>query len=264
MNTLLRTASTARSLLGLIFLAGGLIACTTQEDTSTITATGGTTTPTGGATGGLGTLCPAPKELLSDFTYTPSDAGPVDPRIGTSGSLEGGGSYYPNSGAHALTSDLSQDNWHLTGTVGDYSGFGLYFYLCDRIDASAFSGISFTVSGNVPSITFGIGTVDNTPTGEWMLTTGGKTTAKATDSGRCTPSSGTQYYHPGCTDNTTQIPVTATPTTQTVAWGALSGGAPSTSVNPAEITTIYWFFPWSDQMAPYELDFTIDDLKFIP
>jgi hypothetical protein len=106
--------------------------------------------------------------------------------------------------------------------------------------------------------------VDNTPTGTWMLTTGGKTTAKATDAGRCTPTSGTQYYHPGCTDNVTQVPVTATAATQTITWSTFTGGTPVASVNPKEITSIYWYFPWAEKGTPYPLDFTIDDLKFIP
>jgi hypothetical protein len=269
-------------------LACGLAACTTQEANST--GSGGTVSPgtsaaggsssvpagTGGASGaggesgsatGLGTLCPAPKQVISDFTYTPDTSTSTStsaPRFGSAGTLQGGGSFYPESGANAIKSDLTQGNWHLTGTVGDYTGFGLYFDLCDRVDASAFKGISFTVSGNVTSITFGVGTADDTPTGTWMLSPGGKTTAKASDAGKCTPTSGTQYYHPGCGDPTAQIPVTATATPQKVTWTSLTGGTPVSSPNPKEITSIYWYFPWTAGQTPYALDFTIDDLSFIP
>jgi hypothetical protein len=275
MTMISRIENLSRSLVALLCLGGGLVACTTQEATpngsggsTPPTGTGGTTVGSGGSTGavsGLGTLCPPPQDLISDFAYTPSDAGTstTAPRFGSAGTLQGGGSFYPDSGANAIKSDLTGGNWHFTGTVGDYSGFGLYFDLCDRVDASAFTGISFMVSGNVPSITFGVGTVDDTPTGAWMLSPGGKTTAKPTDSGRCTPTSGSQYYHPGCADPMTQIPVTASPTLQKVTWAALTGGTPVASPNPKEITTIYWFFPWTGSgAAPYALDFTIDDLKF--
>ena len=50
---------------------------------------------------------------------------------------------------------------------------------------------------------------------------------------------------------------------QAVNWAQLTGGTPDASVTPSEITSIYWFFPWTDTTAPYALDFTIDDLKFI-
>jgi hypothetical protein len=167
-----------------------------------------------------------------------------------------------------MKSDITQNNWHITGTVSNYTGLGLYFDLCDRVDASAFKGISFTVTAAKPitgnAITFGMGTVGDTPTGVWMRDVGGKTTAKETDSGRCTPTSGSQYYHPGCSDPTVQIPVTTAPVEQKVLWSNLTGGVPEASPNPKEITSIYWFFPWVENGTPYELDFTIDDIKFIP
>jgi hypothetical protein len=282
MNTNLQAGKT----LLVTLLACGLAACTTQEANST--GSGGTVSPstsaaggsssvpvgTGGVSGaagesgsatGLGTLCPAAKQVITDFTYTPETSTSTSaPRFGSAGTLQGGGSFYPDSGANAIKSDVTQGNWHFTGTVGDYTGFGLYFDLCDRVDASAFKGISFKVSGNVTSVTFGVGTVDDTPTGTWMLSPGGKTGAKASDSGRCTPTSGTQYYHPGCVDPTAQIPVTATATPQQVTWTSLTGGTPVSSPNPKEITTIYWYFPWTAGQTPYALDFTIDDLSFIP
>ena len=270
MTTILRFENVSRSLLAMLCIGGGLVACTTQESGSG--GAGGSTPPTGtgGSTGapvtGLGTLCPLPSADITNFAYTASDSGVTDqPRFGGgSGTLQGGGSYYPSSGATAIKSNITQGNWHFSGTVSDYSGFGLYFDLCDRVDASAFKGVTFTVSGNIPSITFGVGTVDDTPTGTWMLSPGGKTTAKATDSGRCTPTSGNQYYHPGCVDPIASVPVTAAPVAQSVTWALLTGGAPVASPKPNEITSIYWYFPWQDKGTPYDLDFTIDDLKFIP
>jgi hypothetical protein len=293
MSTILRIENVSRSLLAMLCLSGGLVACTTQEATPNGTGgsgvspagTGGSTVGAGGNTAaagstgaatGLGTLCPPPQQVITNFTYTPSDAGTADTtavRFGSSGTLQGGESFYPGAGStFPLTSDVTQSNWHITGTVGDYSGFALYFDSgstpCDRVDASQFKGISFTISGSVPhgsAITMGVGTVKDTPSGTWMLNPGGKTTAKATDVGSCTPTSGNQYYHPGCGDPTTQIPITAAPVPQNVTWADLTGGTPVGSPDPSGITSIYWFFPWTGSTdTSYAVDITIDNLAFIP
>ncbi len=267
--------------MAILFVGGGLLACTTQEAAQG--GSGGTTAGAGGSgaagstgsTTGLGTLCPPPQQVITDFTYTPSDAGTdtTAVRFGSAGTLQGGESYYPGTGStYPLTSDVTQNSWHISGTVGDYSGFALYFdngsSSCDRVDASQFKGISFTISGSVPhggAITFGMGTVADTPTGTWMHDVGGDTTAKATDVGSCTPTSGNQYYHPGCGDPTTQIPVTATPTVQNVSWTDLTGGIPQASPDPSGITSVYWFFPWTGSTdTSYAADLTIDNLSFIP
>jgi hypothetical protein len=236
-------------------------------------ASGGTTAPTSG----LGTLCSPPQQVITDFTYTPSDAGATatdSVRFGGAGTLQGGESVYPGSGSiYPLISDVTQNNWHISGTIGDYSGFSLFFDStnvssprCDRVDASQFKGISFTISGSVPhgnAITFGVGTVKDTLSGTWMLGPGGSTTAKVTDVGSCTPTSGNRYYHPGCGDPTAQIPVTTTPTVQNVTWADLIGGMPVVSPDPSGITSIYWFFPWTGDTA-YAVDLVIDNLQFIP
>jgi hypothetical protein len=222
------------------------------------------TTSTDPQTDGEGTLCAPAQQLITDFpVFASADGGAsTDPRFGSSGYLTGGLSPYPTS----MTTDQSQGNWHISGTVKEYSGFNTYFDNCDRVDASKFSGVSFTVSGTVPSaMTFQVGTVDTTPTWTWMQTNG-KTTAKQTDVGKCKPKSDTQnqYYAPGCSANTMTFTVTATPTKISVPWTALAGGSPVAKVSPAEITSMQWIFPWVDKQTPYQVDFTIDDISFIP
>ena len=211
----------------------------------------------------------APQQVITDFTYASLDAGvsTTEVRFGSAGSLQGGEAYYPNSGTYPLTVDVTQSNYHITGTVGDYSGIRLYFDNCDHLDASQFEGISFTISGSVQgdAIQFGVVSAGNTPTWSW-LKANGKTDAKETDIGRCTPSETTnnQYYHPGCDDPTAPIPVTSTPTTNRVTWDKLTGGKPEPSPNPKEITAIYWVIPWSGTGAPYAVDLVLDDLHFFP
>jgi hypothetical protein len=225
----------------------------------------------GGRTGsmaGLGTLCPPPQQVITDFTYAALDAGTStsEPRFGSPGTLQGGVSYYPNAGSYPLTVDVTKGNFHITGTVGDYSGFGLYFENCNRVDASSFQGISFAISGSVQgsALTFGMGTVGDTPSAAWLRDVGGKVTATPTDAGRCIPTSGNQYYHPGCVDPLVQISATPSPSVRNVLWSDFTGGAPEASVTPSEIVSIYWYFPWSSGATPYPLDLVIDDLQFIP
>jgi hypothetical protein len=280
MKTSLRVGNISGVLVALL-CAGGLAACTTTEAEGGTGGSGGsgggTTTPVGsggtgaggstGAAGADGTLCPPPQQIITQFTYDPAAPGAStkEVRFGSAGTLQGGQNYYPTE-AGTITSDVTQGSWHLSGTVGDYSGFALYFDACDRLDASQFQGIRFTISGSVPqgnAITMGVGTVANTPTGVWMKDPGGDTAALPTDAGRCIPTSGNQYYHPGCTDPTTAIAIPSTPTQTDVPWTKLTGGTPVSSPNPKEITSIYWYFPWSDGATPYQVDLVMDDLQFI-
>ncbi len=261
--------------------AFGLGACTTSEATDDGTGgTGGVVAPvadagpigaagtTGTTTGGDGILCPAPQQVITDFTYDPAAPGASLTEVRFSNLGNGGEAYYPNSGSYPLTVDVTGNNYHVTGNVGDYSGIGLYFDSCNRIDASMYKGIRFTISGTIAQgsqITFGAGTVGNTTTWTW-LKQNGKDTAKETDAGRCTPTSNTQnqYYHPGCEDPKVTLPVTATPVVQEVTWAKLTGGSPNASVNPSELTSVWWSFPWTGSGAAYPVDIVIDDLQFIP
>jgi len=278
MSTNLRVGSIAQSLLATL-LACGALACTSTESpspgTGGSTGTGGTTSA-GGAGGGAGgttgtttgaapgTKCAPPSQaVITDFTYAPLDGGTTstkDPRF-SAGTLTGGGSSY----GPGLTSDVTQGNWHLSGTVSDYSGFNIYFDNCDILDASKYKGISFTISGTgATSITMGVGTVEDKTSAAWLISKNDKD-AKATDSGTCTPTSGdNRYYTPGCADPTLAVTVPATAATQTVLWTDLKGGAPSASPTPTAITSIYWRFDWTGTGGTaYPVDLVIDNLKFV-
>jgi len=230
-------------------------------------------TGSGGSSGGSGTdgvLCPPTRTpLITDFTYVPGDgAAPTDfVQFGDDTTLSGIGVVYPNSGPYPITSDVTQNNWHISGTMGDYSGFLLVFENCSRVDASAYRGISFSISGTVPTgntILMGIGTLENTPAASWLIANGDQL-AKPSDPGRCIPIMGNQYSHPGCTDSTATIPVTTTPTVLNLKWSDFIGGQPAPSVNPNGILSVYWQFPWSGPgETPGLVDVVIDDLSFIP
>ncbi len=231
--------------------------------------------------------------LITDFTVVPPDAGaPSDGGAADGGAADaapvatntvhfGGGAtlggsefVYPTGGMWPVTSDVSGGSWHMTGTLGDYSGFGLYFDNCSRVDASAYSGISFTISGRhrLPPggiVTMDIATLDDQIAASWLLAHGGGTPA-ATDPGRCIPdaTATSQYNQTDCADPTKVITVTTTPTKVTILWTDFTGGKPTAAVTPGDIIGIYWFFPppvgaGTTTPTTYPVDITIDDLSFI-
>ncbi len=277
MKTSIRVANTLLTTL----LACGLVACTSQSTSSG--GTGGTTTPAGAGgttaqagTGGAGTagttgsvstdgkLCPPPAgALITDFTPGATDTTQV--HFGNSTTFAGGEYTYPA----ALVSDVTGGDWHISGTVGDYSGFGLYFDNCTTVDASAYKGISFKISGDAGSyggITFEVDTLNDSVSAAWLNTHDDiNATTPATNPGRCTPPADptlNQYSQQVCANSTASIPVTAAPVTQTILWADFTGGKPK-PVEPAEITGIHWNFTWNNGGA-YNVDIHIDDLSFVP
>jgi hypothetical protein len=257
-------------------VACGLAACTTQEANPAGTGGSGgqTSSPggsggSGGTTGGTalnGTPCPVPAEpLLTDFTYATGATSTTEVHFGDATTLEGGQFVYPTSGSFALTSDVTQSNWHISGTVGDYSGFGLVFYNCSVANAAKYKGIKFTVSGTVGNtnpMTFGVTTLNSSITIEWIVAHN----ETSTDPGRCVPTSGTsKYYEQGCVDPTFSFTVGATPATVSALWTDFTGGSPDAYVKtPNEIIHVYWRFPWASGYATYPVDIVVDDISFIP
>jgi hypothetical protein len=244
----------------------------------TITSAGGTagsgatglggTTSTAGASGALpaAVACPAlTTALITDFAYAPVDAGVPVPNAVSFGDFKttfSGGTYiYPDSASvaqPALTSDITQSNWHISGTVGTYSGFGLYWNGCAQVDASAYKGISMTISGTIPasSLYLSVNTAEDTITTAWYAA---NTTPAPTAGtfGTCTPKT---QYDGICSAPSANILVTATPTPVTIPWASLIGGKPNASVTPSKLTGITFYFSWSS--GSYPVDITIDNLSF--
>jgi hypothetical protein len=233
--------------------------------------TGGSTSAGTGTAGTDGKLCPLPAQaLFIDFTYSGTgDASQI--HFGSTGTLSGGEYLYPTSGSYPLVSDMTGNSWHISGDIGDYSGFGLYFDGCSRIDASAYAGISFKVSGTVEQdggITLVVDTLNDTIKASWLNEHGG--TAKDTDPGRCEPpaDAANQWAQSTCLAPTQMIPITDTPTVQSILWSDFSGGKPDANVEASDIVAIHWFFPnppgaGTTSPTPYKVDITLDDLSFI-
>jgi hypothetical protein len=223
---------------------------------------------------------PIQQALLLDFTLPPAaadagaDAGlpPTGASFGDFNSTFSGSTFiYPGDGAYAVHSDASGGNWHLTGTLGNYSGFGITFNNCYLLDASGYKGIAFSVQGSVPmgnSITFNVGTAADDVTSVWLNRNAMPlpNPRLAPNAGRCVPA--VAQYDGSCGSPSRAIPVTAQATTVQVLWAELTGGQPAASVDPEQITNISWNFPppagaGTATPVTYEVDLTIDDLRFI-
>lgn len=238
---------------------------------------------------GVGAPCPpVTQALITDFTFagaasadagaSAADSGAVLPVATATGvtfgdfvsTLSGGTFQYPGAGAYAISSDVTMSNWHLSGTIGDYSGFGLFLTGCNVVNASAFDGISFTVRGDVAlmgSLTFSVGTSDNDISHLWLNSQPTPPDPLAVpNSGTCIPAD--NQYDGSCGSPSYSVPVTPTETTVTVTWEQLSAGRPRASVDPEQLTSIVWIFPpppgaGTATPVPYEADVVIDDLRFV-
>jgi hypothetical protein len=258
--------------------------------TNTAGAGGGSNDYTSDPTFAMGVNCPMVMQaLLTDFTppaaAAVADAGadagdagaapaapPTNITFGDfTNTLSGSSFTYPGDGQYAVRSDVSAGNWHMTGTLGNYSGFGIVFVGCYAVDASAYQGISFTVRGSVPmgsTITLGVGTAADEISHVWLNRNAMPlpNPPAPTNRGRCIPAA--TQYDGTCAQPTFAVPVTAETTTINVTWAQLTAGRPAATVDPSEITNISWTFPppvgaGTANPTTYDVDITIDDLRFI-
>ncbi|HEY3594238.1 MAG TPA: hypothetical protein VGL13_10190 [Polyangiaceae bacterium] len=232
----------------------------------------------------------APRALISDFSVpdggaltTGCDGTTFTSAYGLYGDEYYGGTYvYPTSCTDAclhsstpsvtpLLQDLSAGNWHITGSVGNYSGFGVYMSHRTApidplsgtapyqgppyavMDASAYSGVKFTISGNAgtPSVV-GI-TLQSAATvvGTASYTNDLHPVAQTVNT--C----GTCPVAP-CGNTELMIPVTATPTPVTITWA--QAGIP----DPQAFMNVSGRFIWTTTTATFPVDVTIDDITFTP
>lgn len=201
---------------------------------------------------------PAVSADISDFTFMGNPAGVT---FGPDSSVPGGTFFYPADG---LTSDVTAGDWHLTGTVSNVSGFGLYLSGCALLDASAHRGITFTLWGEVGaggSLVFFTGTAANQVSHEWLSenATTAAERAEPPNLGRCVPVS--NRYDGSCREPRATLVVSDTPTRVELLWRDLTEGCPVPTVDPREITTIAWYFPPAAG-GPYAVDIHIDELRF--
>jgi len=258
---------------------------------STGSGTGGAaTTGTGGsivvdcnppvATQCTGTTPPA--ALISAFDSATGSATPF--AFGTWGqSIYGGAYIYPDvvtnpslcdgmPSSYPLTQDFTGGNWNIQGIVGEFSGGGLWWNCLENatttlsyapactIDASAYTGISFTISGDAGPA------VDGALTGSIFFSVATPATMKVK-----LDSSGNPKNCGACTAATcgssVSVAVSDTATTVTLTWAQLGVTTPDaisgigfSFINPCSLNGGYATSPCTP--TPFPVNITIDDLQF--
>ena len=247
--------------------------------TSTGGGAGGALTNTSGTGGSTTDTCNQPVTLLctgtkpssaliSDFSLV--NGATVPTAFGPWGqSLSGGAYVYPSDGSanpcdsaspYPITQSFTSGAWNVTGTVGTYSGMGIWWVCATGggsfassclIDASAYTGISFKISG------------DAGPKGTIMVNVGTPSTVGiAVDSAGNPKSCAKCTAGPSCM-KTASVPVTPTPTTVSFTWAELDVTEPDAIEqillmlpDPCSYTT------GTCVATPYSANVTVDDMTF--
>jgi hypothetical protein len=210
----------------------------------------------------LGLECPPILEpAISAFTFR-AGVSPSGVNFGPDAAFPGGTYFYPDA-SNALQSDVTGNDWHLSGTVSNLSGFGLFLNGCRELDASAYGGIAFRVWGHIDapgSLVFFVGSADQQVSSNWLNAhePSPEDADEPTNLGRCIPLG--QRYDNSCRESRIGLPVTEVPTPIQVQWRDLVDGCPAASVDAREITSIAWYFPPAS--PGYRVDLHIDDLRF--
>jgi hypothetical protein len=257
---------------------GGTTGTAGAIGTAGTTGSGGSTAGTGGtAVATCTTVSPtAAQSTIMDWENV--TAGATTSSFGDymAGTYGGGTFEYPSATTCDQTIHLCPNfdgkNWHIKGTVHDYSGFGIYFNMGAVWDVSMFTGLSFDISG-----TFTMATdAGSAPAAQVTLNvtdlrhevdSAHTADARAT-CGTCVPSAGSEYDG-SCVAPFKVITLTSTATPTMVHWNDLSGGRRQPNYQgesplPTQISHIAWALPWSGTgAAPYTVDIVIDNLKFL-
>lgn len=231
-------------LLASLLIVACTAGCTTKdvdvpiEDTSTsntdsaansTSTSAGQSSSTSSTTGGLMCDNPACTPIVVEdralLTFSSSD------------SFAGG--YF--SYGTGVSDEVTSGEWHISGSVSTYSGFGVSFPCV--ADVSAYEGIQFRIRGQAGE-TFALSantTSNSMPSCEQQHNT-------------CTG---------GCANSEASVALSEDMQLVSLMWDDFSGGSPNSRPDPAEIYSLVWVLGWNDSAVPYEVDVTIDDIEFI-
>jgi hypothetical protein len=208
-------------------------------------ATGGSGGAAGGS-GGSGALC-TPVVLtdpnITDFMTNWVEA---DKKF-KAGGFEGGVFAYPapvpmTSTPYSLSYAVANGEATISGKVGDYSGFGIWFS-CE-VNAVAFKGIQFDIRG-MPGAS---GQVKfQVQTSPDIYDASNDTTTNNHDS--CMPADPAKEWE-SCAKPSLMIPVTETAKTFSITWDQLKGGKPMPGVDPMQLLGLQWEVTWPADSVP--------------
>jgi hypothetical protein len=156
---------------------------------------------------------------------------------------------------NSFVAQPTTQGWTATGTVAGYSGVGIFFFHC--VDASAYQGVQFTISGDVGNAGSASDASDAGAAANQLSFSVANQDDLLTDSGgNCTLGA-------TCNQSTTPVDVTSTPTLVQIPWSQLMGGNPQVS-DPARVVGIQWSWPWPCTVAPsvYTTNVVIQNISF--
>ncbi|MBN2195696.1 MAG: hypothetical protein JW751_22940 [Polyangiaceae bacterium] len=147
------------ALAALLGAAGCGVEENTEDATGGTTGSGGSGVGGGGQTGGTGTggadgsVCQhtpiPPNGRITDFAELEGVTFTGDVDWGNDESLTGGTFFYQEGDDSILTATVANGVMNLSGNIPaeSYAGFGMWFGPCS--DASAWSGVTFTMTGDL-------------------------------------------------------------------------------------------------------------------
>lgn len=210
----------------------------------------------------LGLECPpVASPGISSFAVSPGGS-TTGVNFANDAAFPGGTYFYPDASS-GLRSDITGNDWHLSGTVTNLSGFGLFMSSCREIDASEYGGIAFRLWGHVDapgSLVFFVGSAAQQVSSNWLNAhkASPNDPEEPPNLGQCIPIG--QRYDNSCREPRIGLPVAEVPTPIQVQWRDLVDGCPAASVDSRHITSIAWYFPPAS--PGYSVDIHLDDLRF--
>jgi hypothetical protein len=228
---------------------------------SSSTGTGGSSsTGTGGASAnacgpaGTGTTSPAPGDLITDFSDVSGDAG-AKIMFGSTSGIPGGVVTFQNPASTAGSASVSSGALTYSATVSaagtgadmyPYSGFVVYFNGPACLDASQYTGVQFSIKGDVGTcgLVFSFNDAEHG--------------APNADDPRAVGPAGS--YSP---QFSIASMVTSSAATVMVPFTGPTGGSPMSAPDPMNLTGVQWQFSNSSTATdPCMGSITVDDIKF--
>lgn len=234
-----------------------------------ITGTGGVT-GTGGSTGTAGstgtnclgglTMTPA-MALITDFSDTMPGTGTTAFTYGGTGRVQGGATTFKNPASPASTLAVTGGAAVFTAMVSmgggttagpdqyPYNGFVVYINGPACTDATAYSGVSFSISGSLGTcgLVFSFNDSEHGTAGSDPMRGAGPDGS----------------YSPQFTIPATMV--TTAVQTVTVHFTDPTGGSPATAVDKTKLTGVQWQFSQSNTAtAACSANITVDDITFVP
>src|SRR5882724_6862339 len=148
-----------------------------------------------------------------------------------------------------LKRDPASNAIHVSGSVDNYGyGFGLFFLNCS--DLSAYTGVSFKLSGTAGSANTMIFQVQTNPDYPWQ--------AKPSDrKGGCTAAAASDPFGT-CVAPSVTLPIAD----HSVLFTDLMGGKPLATASPNQALGLQWALPY-DGKTSYMFDVTVSEVKLI-